>query len=90
MLFLDEPTSGLDPIGRHDLLTLLRELSVEQGVTVLLSSHILSDIEALCRRVAVLHHGRLVASGDLRDLYSKHGAASMEDLYLALARKEAA
>lgn len=90
VLFLDEPTSGLDPIGRHELLTLLRELSAEQGVTVLFSSHILSDIEALCERVAVLHHGRLVASGDLKGLYSRHGASSMEDLYLALARKEAA
>jgi ABC-2 type transport system ATP-binding protein len=90
VLFLDEPTSGLDPIGRHDLLQLLRRLSLEQGVTVLFSSHILSDIEALCRRVAVLHHGRLVASGDVEELRAKHSAASMEDLYLALARKEAA
>ena len=90
VLLLDEPTSGLDPIGRHDLLMLLRELSAEQGVTVLFSSHILSDIEALCRRVAVLHHGRLVASGDVGELRKAHGAASMEELYLALARKAAA
>lgn len=90
VLLLDEPTSGLDPIGRHELLTRLRRLSAEEGVTVLFSSHILSDIEALCRRIAVLHHGRLVAEGEVRALYAEHRASSMEDLYLALARKEAA
>ena len=90
VLLLDEPTSGLDPIGRHELLMLLRKLSTEQGVTVLFSSHILSDIETLCRRVAVLHHSRLVAVGEIAELRKAHGAASMEELYLALARKEAA
>lgn len=87
VLLLDEPTSGLDPIGRHELLMLLRRLSAERGVTVLFSSHILSDIETLCKRVAVLHHGRLVACGDVAELRAAHGAASMEDLYLALARR---
>ena len=91
VLLLDEPTSGLDPIGRHELLGMLRRLSSEEGVTVLFSSHILSDIEALCRRVAVLHQGRLVASGEIAALRAEHGATSMEDLYLKLAtRKEAA
>jgi ABC-2 type transport system ATP-binding protein len=91
VLLLDEPTSGLDPIGRHELLGMLRDLASEKGVTVLFSSHILSDIEALCRRVAVLHQGRLVASGEIAALRAEHGATSMEDLYLKLAtRKEAA
>jgi len=90
VLLLDEPTSGLDPIGRHELLELLRELARERGVTVLFSSHILSDIEALCRRVAVLHRARLVASGDVDALKAAHGARSMDELYLSLVRKEAA
>lgn len=90
VLLLDEPTSGLDPLGRHELLMLLRKLATEQGVTILFSSHILSDIETLCRRVAVLHHSRLVAAGEVAELRRAHGAASMEELYLALARKEAA
>jgi ABC-2 type transport system ATP-binding protein len=91
VLLLDEPTSGLDPIGRHELIGMLRRLASEKGVTVLFSSHILSDIEALCRRVAVLHQGRLVASGEIAALRAEHGATSMEDLYLKLAtRKEAA
>ncbi len=90
VVFLDEPTSGLDPLGRHELLELLRELAPERGVTVLFSSHILSDVEATCRRVAVLHRGRLIASGAVDDLKSEYGVTSMDDLYLALVRSEAA
>ncbi|MRG93785.1 ABC transporter ATP-binding protein [Polyangium spumosum] len=90
VLLLDEPTSGLDPLGRHELLELLRELARDRGVTVLFSSHILSDVEALCRHVAVLHRARLVAFGDVEELKDRHGARTMDDLYLALVRKEAA
>ncbi|TKD11946.1 ABC transporter ATP-binding protein [Polyangium fumosum] len=90
VLLLDEPTSGLDPLGRHELLELLRELARDKGVTVVFSSHILSDVEALCRRVAVLHRARLVAFGDVDHLKAQHGARTMDDLYLALVRKEAA
>ncbi len=90
VLFLDEPTAGLDPLGRHDLLDLLRRLARERGVTVVFSSHILSDVETLCRRVAVLHRARLVACGEVAELKTEHGAATIDDLYLALARKAAA
>lgn len=84
VLLLDEPTAGLDPIGRHDTLTLIRRLATESGVTVLFSTHILSDIERVCERVAILHHGRLLAYGDLADLKRANGAQQMDDLYLAL------
>lgn len=90
VLLLDEPTSGLDPLGRHELLELLRTLSIERRVTVLFSSHILSDVEALCRRVAVLHSGRLVACGDVEALKADAGARTMDELYLALVRREVA
>lgn len=88
VLLLDEPTSGLDPLGRHGLLERLRALAAE-GTTVLFSSHILSDVEALCQRVAVLHQGRLVAVGEAGALKRAHGADSMDGLYLALARAAA-
>jgi ABC-2 type transport system ATP-binding protein len=84
VLLLDEPTSGLDPIGRRDTLALIRRLASENGVTVLFSTHILSDIERVCERVAILHHGRLIAYGDLADLKRANGAQQMDDLYLAL------
>ncbi|MFO0579461.1 MAG: ABC transporter ATP-binding protein [Polyangia bacterium] len=90
LLLLDEPTSGLDPLGRHDLLELLRELARERSVTIVFSSHILSDVEALCRRVAVLHRARLVACDGLAALKSRHGVRTMDELYLSLVRKEAA
>jgi ABC-2 type transport system ATP-binding protein len=89
LLLLDEPTSGLDPLGRHELLEHLRRLSSERGVTVLFSSHILSDIETLCRRVAALHQGRLVAFGPVDVLKHEHHAENMDALYLSLARRAA-
>lgn len=90
VLLLDEPTSGLDPLGRHELLLHLRELAGARGVTILFSSHILSDVETLCRRVAALHHGRLIACGAIAELKREHGVATMDELYLALVRRQAA
>ena len=67
LVFLDEPMSGLDPLGRREVRALILELR-DQGHTVFFSSHILSDAEALCSRVAVVAGGRLVAEGRLADL----------------------
>src|SRR5262249_54054444 len=89
LLLLDEPTAGLDPLGRHRLMGLIRRLAAEDGVTVLFSTHILSDVEEVCERVAVLHHGRLLASGDLAQLKARLGAGRMDDLYLTLVRSAA-
>jgi len=88
VLFLDEPTSGLDPLGRHELLEHLRELSRDRGVTVVFSSHILSDVEQICRRVATLHHAKLVACGEIEALKREHDARTMDELYLALVRRQ--
>jgi ABC-2 type transport system ATP-binding protein len=88
VLFLDEPTTRLDPLGRHELIGYLRELSREHQVTVLFSSHILYDIEILCRRVAALHYGRLIACVDIATLKREHSVATMDDLYLALVRRQ--
>jgi ABC-2 type transport system ATP-binding protein len=67
IVFLDEPMSGLDPLGRRDVRALIHELRA-QGRTIFFSSHILSDAEALCSRVAVLARGRLVAQGRVTEL----------------------
>jgi ABC-2 type transport system ATP-binding protein len=88
VLFLDEPTTRLDPLGRHELIEYLRELSQAHSVTILFSSHILHDIERLCRRVATLHYGRLIACGEVETLKREHSVATMEDLYLALVRRQ--
>ena len=74
VVILDEPLSGLDPIGRHQLREIIAELAAE-GRTVFFSTHILSDAELICDRVAVLNAGRIVADGDLESLYQDEGVA---------------
>ena len=70
LLFLDEPVSSLDPEGRRDLLELIAGLRGE--ATVVFSSHVLSDVERICDRVAILHRGRLVTEGSLEELLAAH------------------
>ena len=72
LLILDEPTASLDPVGRKDVKDLLLELKA-QGRTVLICSHILSDIESLCDRVAIVRSGSLVATGTLDELLASRG-----------------
>jgi len=72
IVFLDEPMSGLDPIGRREIRELIAGLR-EKGVTVFMSTHILSDIEALCDNVAILNKGKLSAMGNLNDLLQQSG-----------------
>ena len=68
LLFLDEPTNGMDPKGREEMLELIRDLAHNKGVNVILSSHLLPDVEATCDRVVVLHRGAVVAHGSIREL----------------------
>jgi ABC-2 type transport system ATP-binding protein len=72
IVFLDEPMSGLDPIGRREIRELIAELR-DKGTTVFMSTHILSDIEALCDNVAILRGGKLAATGKLDDLLNESG-----------------
>jgi len=67
VVFFDEPMSGLDPLGRRDVRALILRLR-DRGCTVFFSSHVLSDAEALCSRVAILAKGKLAAAGRLSDL----------------------
>ncbi len=69
LVFLDEPMSGLDPMGRREVRDLIQQLRSE-GKTVFFSTHILSDAEALCDRVAVIHEGELRGVGAVADLTS--------------------
>src|SRR5260370_5670997 len=69
LVFLDEPTSALDPVGRHDVREIIRGLS-DRGTAVFLNSHLLSEVEQVCDRVAVVDHGRVIASGTMDDLLS--------------------
>ncbi|MFK8846874.1 ATP-binding cassette domain-containing protein [Streptomyces sp. Ac-502] len=70
VLYLDEPTIGLDVISKAKVRGFLREVNAERGTTVLLTTHDLTDIEQLCRRVMVIDHGRLVYDGGLDGLHA--------------------
>ena len=67
LLLLDEPTTGLDPAGMRDMRALVKRLAGE-GITVLLSSHLLAEVEELCDRVAIIRSGRIVYEGSLEEL----------------------
>jgi ABC-2 type transport system ATP-binding protein len=64
-VFLDEPTAGLDPVGREEMLDLVRKTHRDFGISVLFSSHLMSDVERTCDRIIVLHGGHLAESGEV-------------------------
>ncbi len=68
LLVLDEPTNGMDPEGTHELLSFLREKVRSDGLTIFISSHLMSEVEEFCDTVFVINHGRLVASGNVKEL----------------------
>jgi ABC-2 type transport system ATP-binding protein len=74
VLYLDEPTIGLDVISKGRLREFLRSLNAERGTTLLLTTHDLQDIEALCRRVIVIDHGTAIFDGPLTELHSQGGS----------------
>ncbi|GAA2396721.1 ATP-binding cassette domain-containing protein [Streptomyces glaucosporus] len=74
VLYLDEPTIGLDVVSKARVREFLRNVNAERGVTVLLTTHDLTDIEQLCDRVMVIDHGRLVYDGGLEGLHRVGGS----------------
>lgn len=68
LVFLDEPTNGMDPQGRDDMLNLINRIHNNLGITVILSSHILGDVERVCDYVVMLDSGRLVVSDSIETL----------------------
>jgi len=80
VLILDEPTIAIDPAGVEELLALLRRLVREHNLTVLLSSHILGQVQSLCDRVGFFSEGRLVAAGPLDELAKGTGATQAIEL----------
>lgn len=73
ILFLDEPTVGLDPQTRRRLWEIIRELNKEKGITMLLTTHYMEEVEYLCDRIGIMDKGQLIESGTLADLRQKHG-----------------
>jgi ABC-2 type transport system ATP-binding protein len=73
LLILDEPTNGMDPKGRQELIDMARDLAREKGMSLLFSSHLLPDVEAVCDHVMVMGGGKLLASGRLDELKRRPG-----------------
>lgn len=94
ILILDEPTTAIDPEGVAEILDLIRQLAVQEGVTVLLSSHLLNQVQAVCDRVAIFVGGEVIAQGRPHDLAAEQvGHARVEfrfddDAEVALRRLE--
>ncbi len=72
LLILDEPTSGMDPAGILEMRTLMRELADKDGVTIILASHQLDEVQRVCDRVAILDRGKLVGEGGVDQLTAVH------------------
>jgi ABC-2 type transport system ATP-binding protein len=72
LLVLDEPTNGMDPEGTQEILSFLREQVNREGLTIFISSHLMSEIEEFCDTVFAINHGRLVASGKVEDILRPH------------------
>jgi ABC-2 type transport system ATP-binding protein len=72
LLILDEPTNGMDPAGRNEIIELARDLSHNKGMSLIFSSHLLPDVEAVCDHIVVLGGGRLLSEGKLQDLKLLH------------------
>jgi ABC-2 type transport system ATP-binding protein len=77
LLLLDEPTNGLDPAGRDEMLALVKSLPARTGCSIVLSSHLLNDVERVCERAILLHEGRIVYSGTIEALRQE----GLKDVY---------
>jgi ABC-2 type transport system ATP-binding protein len=85
LVMLDEPTEGLDPAGIHEIRELIQRLNRERGLTVIFSSHLLSEVEQLCTRVAILHEGALLFQGPWSELQppKQHYRLELDDWFRA-------
>jgi ABC-2 type transport system ATP-binding protein len=90
VVFLDEPTLGLDPAGQRQVLALVRRIAGERGTTVLLSTHILAEVEEVCSRVLILNRGQVVAAGTVSDVVRRAAAPRSARLRVAAGHVEQA
>lgn len=87
VLIFDEATNGLDVLVARSLLEAVAELRA-QGKCIVFSTHIMREAERLCDRIAIVHHGRLLAEGTLPELRERHGQADLEEIFFDLIRAE--
>ena len=93
ILILDEPTNGLDPSGIHEIRNLIKSLPALYDCTVLISSHMLSEIELIADDIGILNHGRLLFEGELDELrhyalQRDFSADHLEDMFLSMIEQD--
>lgn len=93
LIILDEPTNGLDPQGIADIRNLIKYLAKQEGKTVLVSSHLLAEIEQMATQILIINKGKKVAQGSTQDLLDPHrtivGVRTLEDYFLDITSDKA-
>jgi ABC-2 type transport system ATP-binding protein len=84
VLFLDEPTLGLDPQTRNHMWTYLQELNKTEGITVFFTTHYMEEASKIAQRIAIIDHGKIIATGTSEELQKETGTASLEEAFLKL------
>jgi ABC-2 type transport system ATP-binding protein len=84
VLFLDEPTLGLDPQTRNHMWNYLEELNKSEGITVFFTTHYMEEASHIAHRIAIIDHGKIIATGTTEELQTKTGTNSLEDAFLKL------
>jgi ABC-2 type transport system ATP-binding protein len=87
ILFLDEPTLGLDPQTRNHMWAYLQELNKSEGITVFFTTHYMEEAERIAQRLAIIDHGKIIATGTSAELMNQTKTDSLEDAFLALTGK---
>jgi len=88
LVILDEPTNGLDPSGIVEIRELIKELP-NRGVTVLVSSHLLSEVQLMCDRATIINKGKLIANGTMDEILASSGAGDGWKVYVRISQAEA-
>ena len=88
ILFLDEPTLGLDPQTRNHLWSYIKDINKKENMTVFLTTHYMAEAEKIAERIAIIDHGKIVASGTAKSLMSETKTNSLEDAFLNLTGHE--
>lgn len=89
LLILDEPTNGLDPAGIHEMRELIKALPQKYGMTVIVSSHLLSEIDQMAEDIGIIANGKMMYQGELSMLHETDKSKNLEEIFLDLTGKEA-
>ena len=88
LLILDEPTNGLDPAGIQEIRELIRSLPKKYGMTVIISSHLLSEIDLIVDNIGIIGNGKMMYQGTLENLHDTEKTKSLEEIFINLTGEE--